>query len=81
MTGLGQLTLDWAREGLGEDGKKIVGAVETTYDLTSKDGIRKLVTHMSAFSNTLKGAGNQDKREALIQAYEKVIQEVRGKTR
>ena len=72
--GLGILTVDWAREGFDEDGKKIVGAQSTPYDLKTKDGIRKLVNHMSAFSPSLKGSGQGDKsrRQTLIDEFDRV---------
>jgi len=78
LTKLGTLNITWAREGFDEDGKKMVGAVETPYDLTSKDGIRKLVNHMSAFSPELKGSSTDAKRRRniLIEGYEKAIQDV-----
>lgn len=72
--GLGILTVDWAREGFDEDGKKVVGAKSTPYDLKTKDGIRKLVNHMSAFSPSLKGSGQGDKsrRQTLIDEFDRV---------
>jgi hypothetical protein len=72
--GLGILTIDWAREGFNDDGKKIVGAQSTPYDLKTKDGIRKLVNHMSAFSPSLKGSGQGDKsrRQTLIDEFDRV---------
>ena len=82
LTKLGTLNITWAREGFGvdEDGKKItiVGAVKTSYDLTDKDGVRKLVNHMSAFSPELKGTSTAAKRRrnAIIEGYETAIDEV-----
>lgn len=82
LTKLGTLNITWAREGFGvdEDGKKItiVGAVKTSYDLTDKDGVRKLVNHMSAFSPELKGSSTDAKRRrnAIIEGYETAIDEV-----
>ena len=82
LTRLGQLNITWAREGYDDSDppKKIVGAQPTTYDLTDKDGIRKLVTHMAAFSPDLKGSSNdaKQKRNALIEGYENVLQEVKS---
>ena len=72
--GLGILTVDWAREGFDEDGNKVVGAQSTPYDLKTKDGVRKLVNHMSAFSPSLKGSGQGDKsrRQTLIDEFDRV---------
>ena len=78
LSRLGTLNITWAKEGFNEKGKKIVGAMEIPYDLTDKDGIRKLVNHMSAFSPELKGTSTDAKRRrnAIIEGYEKAIQEV-----
>ena len=72
--------MDQAKEGYDEKGRKIVGAMEIPYDLTDKDGIRKLVNHMSAFSPELKGTSMDAKRRrnAIIEGYEKAIQEVKN---
>ena len=77
--GLGILTIDWAREGFDEDGRKVVGAQSTPYDSKTKDGIRKLVNHMSAFSPSLKGSGQGDKsrRQTLIDEFERVKDEIK----
>ena len=80
LSRLGTLNITWAKEGYDEKGRKIVGAMEIPYDLTDKDGIRKLVNHMSAFSPELKGTSMDAKRRrnAIIEGYEKAIQEVKN---